>query len=1213
MNDIIRPFFIDLLVLALLIGSMFLTIHSPASAATIAGVTERVSISSTGGQGNGDSQYSAISADGRYVAFFSWATDLVDGDTNGVVDVFVYDRQTGAIERVSVSSTGEQGNGGSLGQSISADGRYVVFSSWSSNLVSGDTNGYQDVFVHDRQTGETNLVSVASDGTQGDNYSYGGEISGDGRFVAFISAASNLDVGDTFGWEDVFVRNLQTQTTERISVAADGGWGNGHSNYVTISSDGRYVAFHSYASNLVIGDNNGFDDVFIRDRQTGTTEIVSKRSDGTQGNGNSFYQSMSADGRYIAFTSQATNLVAGDTNNSRDIFVRDQVTGAIERVSVASNGTQSNSDSNTLWHSMSSDGEHVAFWSSASNLVSGDTNGVDDIFVHDRQTGETTRVSISSSGEEGDGISGNTYSSPSISADGRFVAFASAASNLVSGDTNGKWDVFVHDNNAVSGYSISGHVFDDNGAPISGVTVYLGAVIGGINIGANTTTNATGVYSFTNLVPADYTVLPVLNNYTFNPPSALVTVPPDHTNLDFYALPNLYSISGQIKDAVGSPLAGVSVSDGTNTVMTDGTGTYTFWNEISGTYTLTPSKYGFIFDPPSIPATLPPASKSNDFTANLANNRYLLGGHVTFLADGTPVAGVSVSDGNGHTSVTNNNGYYVFGEPAGTYALAPTKAGYIFTPYAAMATVPDTSVDFNAGQLFTGIAYNVGVDGYRFGNNFTTDWNDFTTNDMAKLFGANYVCAYFVNGGYCILNQSAQMWFDRYVILNLGAGRCDGMAVTSLRFFEGLDKPSDFQSNAKYTHDLDISNARRNISYFQVLQKTPVTNRALNAAWYQTPDDVLSLLQQAFASNDKDPYALDLIGPAAPNSTSLIAHTVVPFAIAPKNTHTWQIWTYNPNDPDSKQSNNILTIDTVANSWSYNMLNYGNWTGGATDDRLHVVHISAYQTNQTGECFTCPLRAPQHKAVMGTGLIQTTNSGAAVTYTDAQGNQLGYVNGQIVSTIPGAYAMPDLTGRPGGNFSYYLPITGTYTVSLNGDTITQTQQASYVQFGPGYSFSLDSQVSPTTDNQLTISSDGQTVGIQPNEPGSVDLTLTSEAVPSKSLGFHLNSLSLGASQTITVTNDTSSHKLKLDNSVGTDTRTYDLVVDEITVDGSHIFNHAQIALSVGDTEYLSYGSWDGQGDMSLQIDHGSDGTIDETILLSNDRHILLPLLLRDKQ
>lgn len=315
---------------------------------------ERVSLAWDGSEGLAASGRPAISEGGRYVAFESAAPNLVVDDTNYMKDIFVVDRDTGAIERVSVSSVGQEANDLSGTPAISADGRYVAFESWASNLVPGDANGACDVFVYDRQTSTIERVSVASGGGDANADSYGPSISADGRYVAFDSDASDLVPGDSNGAADVFVRDRQSGTTERVSLSSGGAEGDGHSYYSAISADGRYVAFWSEASNLVAGDTNNFcgaegddncADVFVRDRQTGTTERVSVDSAGNEGSGddlpsliililrNPGSPPVTADGRYVAFASQASNLVPGDTNNfcglgddenCYDIFVRDR-------------------------------------------------------------------------------------------------------------------------------------------------------------------------------------------------------------------------------------------------------------------------------------------------------------------------------------------------------------------------------------------------------------------------------------------------------------------------------------------------------------------------------------------------------------------------------------------------------------------------------------------------------------------------------------------------------------------------------------------------------------------------------------------------------------------------------------------------------------------------------------------------------------------------
>jgi Tol biopolymer transport system component len=437
------------------------------SALVLAGVclgqtTECVSVDSSGIQGNGPSGVASISADGRYVAFSSYADDLVIGDFNGRSDGFIHDRKTGVTERVSVSSSGVEGNHSSSGGSISANGQYVAFLSSADNLVAGDINGVADIFVHDRHTGVTERVSVNSAGRQGNDRSGRAFISADGRYVAFDSKAGNLASGDTNRENDVFVHDRQTGVTERVSVSSSGGQGNDFSECTSISADGRYVAFGSDAKNLVSGDTNKYMDSFIHDRQTGMTVRVSVDPSGVEGNGLSGGGSLSADGRFVAFSSSANNLVLGDSNRDSDVFVHDRQTGLTERVSLDSLGAEANDGS--FWDSISADGRYVAFMSYASNLVPGDTNR-SDLFVHDRETGITERVSVNSLGTEGN----NDSVATAISADGRYVGFNSEADNLVHRDINSRIDVFIHDRWSGKGQNsiyLSGPATAPVGAPI---------------------------------------------------------------------------------------------------------------------------------------------------------------------------------------------------------------------------------------------------------------------------------------------------------------------------------------------------------------------------------------------------------------------------------------------------------------------------------------------------------------------------------------------------------------------------------------------------------------------------------------------------------------------------------------------------------------------------------------------------------------------------
>lgn len=413
------------------------------------GVTTRVSVASDGAQANASALDASISADGRYVAFRSLASNLVPGDTNNRRDIFVHDRQTGETTRVSVASDGSQATNNSDYPSISADGRFVAFQSMATNLVTGDTNNASDIFVHDRQTGLTERVSLTHDEAQANKGSWYPSVSANGDMVAFQSYASNL-IGtgeDTNGENDIFVRAIQSGSTIRVSKSSAGNQANGDSSWPSISLDGRFVAFSSDATNLVSEeDTNSAWDIFVHDLSSGETRRASVSSDGNQGEDDldSNNASVAWDGTsvYVAFESEAGNLVIDDTNDSIDVFVHIFVPG-LAGVTECVSVTNVGVVGNGISYrsSISADGRRVAFQSYADNLVNDDTLDFPDIFVHDRQTGTNERVSVSSVGEQGN--EGSLY--PSISANGLSVTFQSFADNLVSDDTNQRVDIFVHE------------------------------------------------------------------------------------------------------------------------------------------------------------------------------------------------------------------------------------------------------------------------------------------------------------------------------------------------------------------------------------------------------------------------------------------------------------------------------------------------------------------------------------------------------------------------------------------------------------------------------------------------------------------------------------------------------------------------------------------------------------------------------------------------
>ena len=371
----------------------------------------------------------SLSADGRYIAFASVADNLVVGDTNSASDIFVHDRQTKQTTRVNVSSNGIQAVGGSYSPSISADGRYVAFESIANNLIIGDTNSSTDVFVHDRLSKKTTRISINSNGSQAIDSSFYPDISADGRYVSFESYANNLVAGDTNFGADVFVCDRQTKQITRVNVnsngeqAVDPGIFPVRSN--KISADGRYVVFHSFAENLVSDDTNGLVDVFVRDLKLKQTSRVSVGSNNTQGNAFSLNPDISANGRFVVFTSYSS-LALNDTNNSIDVYLHDRSTHQASVISVDLNGSQASGFGSESGASISADGRYVAFEGWALPLIGGANFGYD-VFVRDRNlfTVNPTDLQITTTTKPAslavNGLGNYTYT---ISNKGLYAAYA---------------------------------------------------------------------------------------------------------------------------------------------------------------------------------------------------------------------------------------------------------------------------------------------------------------------------------------------------------------------------------------------------------------------------------------------------------------------------------------------------------------------------------------------------------------------------------------------------------------------------------------------------------------------------------------------------------------------------------------------------------------------------------------------------------------------
>ena len=412
------------------------------SSATAGQTTLCATIGTSGFPAQG--QRPSISDDGRYVSFENLPGGIVSDDTNGSWDIFVFDRATGSTERVSLDSAGAQIAGHSTWSGLSGDGRYVSFTSSVKNIVPGDVNVWSDVFVRDRVAGTTTIASVPQAG----GWMAGGHCSrpvmnADGRYVLFESFATNLVVNDGNLWDDVFVRDRTAGTTERASQTAGGTGGDGDSYMPHVSGDGRWVVFTSKATNFAPGVTNGKAHIYRKDRQTGALALVSAAADGGQANDHCYNPRVSDDGRWITFESWATNLVANDSGFA-DVFVRDMLQGQTRKLTVDPSFGPGTYGGANAW--ISGDGLRVAFESFSQNLVALDLGGVSDVFTRDLGSNLTTLQSVSTAGVQGDDESTGQVpynGGVALSRDGRWLAFNSQAGNLVPGDSSGSHDVFL--------------------------------------------------------------------------------------------------------------------------------------------------------------------------------------------------------------------------------------------------------------------------------------------------------------------------------------------------------------------------------------------------------------------------------------------------------------------------------------------------------------------------------------------------------------------------------------------------------------------------------------------------------------------------------------------------------------------------------------------------------------------------------------------------
>jgi hypothetical protein len=490
------------------------------------------------------------------------------------------------------------------------------------------------------------------------------------------------------------------------------------------------------------------------------------------------------------------------------------------------------------------------------------------------------------------------------------------------------------------------------------------------------------------------------------------------------------------------------------------------------------------------------------------------------------------------------------------------------------------------------IGFRPNPDGYCFQNYGGINFNDYTIEDMRRMFGDEAVCR--MVGSICIPRFSAWVWWRIAHIVGMQGGHCDGMASTSLRFFKGLDRPSDFQIGASTTYDLQRDNVRRHIAYYFVKQLTDPVRSYKEMIRQNTPSAILERLRSAMSNSAPDPTTLFM------RLAGQGGHTITPYAIEDKGDGVYWVWVYDNNHPND--ASRYVVITTTTESWSYN-LGWTTWSGDARTKTLGIVPISKYAEQPV---------CPWCKRGGGSGdraEVWLTGPGHLLI-TDSQGRRLGYFGNQLVSEIPGAYASIIDTGM-GVELEpiYVLPLTEKYTILLDGQTLTQPGFADVTQFGPGYAISVDDvPVGTGTRDELSFTQSGTLLSYRVSQGKVITLTFALDEL-GESYQFQIKEADIGAGQIITAIVVTDTHQLVFSNAQAGG-GVYNLDVQCVNATGQQRFFHAGIDISATDTHILDYACT--SGPMLLHIDQGSNGTIDKTVVLENQApRVYLPLVLRN--
>jgi hypothetical protein len=524
------------------------------------------------------------------------------------------------------------------------------------------------------------------------------------------------------------------------------------------------------------------------------------------------------------------------------------------------------------------------------------------------------------------------------------------------------------------------------------------------------------------------------------------------------------------------------------------------------------------------------------------------------------------------------------------------------TPYVAWGD--DSISPFYNSEIYVrrwqpDIGFRPNPHGYQFPNYGGVNFDDYTIDDMRRMFGDAAVCHRVEPA--CDVRPAARQW-NAQANQSMNGGHCDGMASTSLRFFKGMDNLSDLQGGANTTHDLQLGNARRHIAYYFVEQLTNPVKAYKEQVRQNPPSAILNQWRSAMSGGAPDPTTLFV------RQAGQGGHAITPYAIEDRGNGVYWVRVYDNSEPDD--ANRYVEINTTNDTWSSNLSGRpGTWNGDANTHTLGVVPISKYAEQPV--CPWCSDNGASTLSGSPSGQVWLSGQGHLLI-TDAQGRRIGYEGDQFVNEVPGAYESI-VDGGLGIEMEpiYTLPLSDTHTILLDGQTLTQTETVEVTQFGRGHAAWVDDvTLGPTSQDELIIAADGMQLAYQPSSDQEATLTLALDGA-SESNQLQVNRADIGAGQVVTLTADVGNGQLMFNN-MQAGGGEYDLEVKRVSAAGEQTFAHPGLAVSATDTHYVDYGAWDGSGPMTLHIDHGSDGTIDETLVLDNQApqagQIYLPII-----